>query len=70
MISKKAGRAQLRKGRRAEKKAEHGDLASTTGAAAPKRKTMAAGVKNFKSRKVPSSQVWHRSAVLGKGRSQ
>jgi hypothetical protein len=70
MVSRKKARAELRKGRRAEKKSENGELASTPGAAALKRKTIASKAKNSKSKKGLASQVWHLLAVLCQVRLQ
>jgi hypothetical protein len=64
MVSRKKARAELHKGRRAEKKSEHGEAASKTGATAPKNRTKASKTKTSKIEKAQGSQVWQLLAVL------
>jgi hypothetical protein len=67
MVDRKKARAELRKGRRAEKllkKSEDLELAATPGAAALKPRTMASKAKHSRSKKGLAQQVWHLLAVL------
>lgn len=64
IVDRKKARAELRKGRRAEKKSEDLELAATPGAAALKPRTMASKAKHSRSKKGLAQQVWHLLAVL------
>jgi hypothetical protein len=64
IVDRKKARAELRKGRRAEKKSEDLELAATPGAAALKPRTMASKAKHSRSKRGMAQQVWHLLAVL------
>jgi ribosome assembly protein YihI (activator of Der GTPase) len=69
MVNLKKARAELHKGRRAEKKSQDREGASKAGAKAPKKKAKASEPKKSKTLKDPTSQVWHPLAVLCQVRS-